>query len=288
MSSGVSESCAETVESVSHDYAEDGRCRIAFLTSGGDSPGMNAAIRAIVRMSIFRGAVPFAVYDGYTGLVFDRIKVFTWNEVANLLSEGGTVLKTSRCREFMDREYRKLGAYNLMRRGISRLIVVGGDGSLSGADKLREEWPQFVEELFSEGKISAEICASCKLLSIVGMVGSIDNDMCGTEITIGANSSLHRIVEAVDSISSTASSHSRAFVIEVMGRNCGWLALNAWISVGADWLFIPEDPPRSGWEDDMCKALHGVQFDFFMLFCQLFRTEIWARLLQLLLLLKVL
>lgn len=232
--------------------------KIAFLTSGGDSPGMNAAIRAIVRMSIYKNSISFAIFEGYKGLVFDKIAPFSWNDVSNLLSAGGTFIKTSRCKEFMERQYRKIGAFNLMKRGINKLIVVGGDGSLSGADKLREEWPEFVEELFSEGKIDFSTKEKCQFLSIVGLVGSIDNDMCGTDITIGANSSLHRIVEAVDSISSTASSHSRAFVIEVMGRNCGWLALNAWIATGADWLFCPESPPSDGWEGEMCSALKLV------------------------------
>ena len=136
---------------------------------------------------------------------------------------------------------------------------VGGDGSLRGADRLRAEWPEFVKEFLEEGVISKEEAERVQFLSIVGMVGSIDNDMCGTEITIGANSSLHRIVEAVDSIASTASSHSRAFVIEVMGRNCGWLALNAWIACGADWLLIPEDPPRDGWEGELCETLKRVR-----------------------------
>lgn len=234
--------------------------KVAFLTSGGDSPGMNSAIRAIVRMSIFKKAIPFAIFEGYKGLVFNKISEFTWNDVSNLLSAGGTFIKTSRCNEFMERNFRKNGAFNLMKRGISKLIVVGGDGSLSGADKLREEWPEFIEELYSEGKISLKIKEKCQFLSIVGLVGSIDNDMCGTEITIGANSSLHRIVEAVDSISSTASSHSRAFVIEVMGRNCGWLALNAFIATGADWLFCPETPPADGWENEMCSALKLVNY----------------------------
>lgn len=242
-------------DSIAFDISSE---KIAFLTSGGDSPGMNAAIRAIVRMSIYKNAVPFAIFEGYKGLVFDKISEFTWNDVSNLLSAGGTYIKTSRCKEFMERNYRKIGAYNLMKRGICKLIVVGGDGSLSGADRLREEWPEFVEELFSEGKINLHIKEKCQFLSIVGMVGSIDNDMCGTEITIGANSSLHRIVEAVDSISSTASSHSRAFVIEVMGRNCGWLALNSFIATGADWLFCPESPPVEGWESEMCSALKLV------------------------------
>ena len=248
--------------------AEDGKEseKIAFLTSGGDSPGMNSAIRAIVRMSIYQNATPFAIFEGYKGLVFDKISAFSWNDVSNLLSAGGTFIKTSRCKEFMERKYRKIGAFNLIKREISKLIVVGGDGSLSGADKLREEWPEFVEELFSEGQIDIKTKDKCRFLSIVGMVGSIDNDMCGTDITIGANSSLHRIVEAVDSISSTASSHSRAFVIEVMGRNCGWLALNAWIATGADWLFCPESPPIDAWEDEMCSTLKQVIIKYFYQF----------------------
>lgn len=251
---------SDTTDSLSSSSssADQPARKIAILTSGGDSPGMNAAIRAVVRMAIYRGAAPFAIFEGYKGLVYDKICPMSWNDVANLLSMGGTYIKTSRCHEFMERMHRKVGALNLIKRGIGRLIVVGGDGSLSGADRFREEWPDFVRELYEEGQISAEARDSCRLLSIVGMAGSIDNDMCGTEITIGANSSLHRIVEAVDSISSTASSHSRAFVIEVMGRNCGWLALSAWISIGADWLFVPENPPAEGWENEMCQALKAV------------------------------
>lgn len=232
---------------------------IAFLTSGGDSPGMNAAIRAIVRMSLYRGSQPYAIHEGYQGLLDDLIKPLNWNDVANLLSAGGTKIKTSRCPGFLERDNRKRGALNLIKRGICRLIVVGGDGSLRGADRLRAEWPEFVKEFLEEGVINKEEAERVQFLSIVGMVGSIDNDMCGTEITIGANSSLHRIVEAVDSIASTASSHSRAFVIEVMGRNCGWLALNAWIACGADWLLIPEDPPRDGWEGELCETLKRVK-----------------------------
>lgn len=232
---------------------------IAFLTSGGDSPGMNAAIRAIVRMALYRGAQPFAVHAGYDGLLDDDITLMSWNDVANLLSLGGTSIKTSRCPRFLNRDWRKQGALNLVKRGISKLIVIGGDGSLKGADALRAEWPELVTELLAEQAITTEQAEQCARLSIVGMVGSIDNDMCGTEITIGANSSLHRIVEAVDSLASTASSHSRAFVIEVMGRNCGWLALNAWISCGADWLIIPEDPPQPGWEQEMCSTLRKVR-----------------------------
>ncbi len=240
--------------------AQTKKASIAFLTSGGDSPGMNAAIRAIVRMSLYLGAQPFAIHAGYEGLLDDCIALMSWNDVANLLSLGGTSIKTSRCPRFLERDWRKKGALNLIRKGISKLIVIGGDGSLRGADMLRAEWPEFIRELLAEQAITAEQAQSCAGLSIVGMVGSIDNDMCGTEITIGANSSLHRIIEAVDSLASTASSHSRAFVIEVMGRNCGWLALNAWIACGADWLMIPEDPPQEGWEQAMCSTLKRVNF----------------------------
>jgi 6-phosphofructokinase 1 len=231
---------------------------VAFLTSGGDSPGMNAAIRAIVRMSLHLGAQPFAIHAGYDGLLDNNITLMSWNDVANLLSLGGTSIKTSRCPRFLEREWRKRGALNLVGKGINKLIVIGGDGSLRGADKLRAEWTEFISELLQEQQISASEAQKCAHLSIVGMVGSIDNDMCGTEITIGANSSLHRIIEAVDSLACTASSHSRAFVIEVMGRNCGWLALNAWIACGADWLMIPEDPPLEGWEQVMCSTLKRV------------------------------
>ena len=232
---------------------------IAFLTSGGDSPGMNAAIRAIVRMSLYLGAQPFAIHAGYEGLLDDNITLMSWNDVANLLSLGGTSIKTSRCPRFLEREWRMKGALNLIKKGISKLIVIGGDGSLRGADMLRAEWPEFIAELQQQQLITAQEAEACAHLSIVGMVGSIDNDMCGTEITIGANSSLHRIIEAVDSLASTASSHSRAFVIEVMGRNCGWLALNAWIACGADWLMVPEDPPQDGWEQEMCSTLKRVR-----------------------------
>lgn len=231
--------------------------RIAFLTSGGDAPGMNAAIRAIVRMSIYRQCEPYAILEGFRGLVQggSMIVPFGWNNVAHIISEGGTIIKSSRCPEFRERPWRKRAALNLINYGIDKLIVIGGDGSLTGADTLRREWPELLAELVHENAITQVMSDRYKNLMVVGLVGSIDNDMVGTEITIGANSSLHRIIEAVDCIHSTASSHQRAFVIEVMGRHCGWLALNAAISAAADWLLIPEDPPTEGWEQQMCATI---------------------------------
>lgn len=229
--------------------------RIAFLTSGGDSQGMNAAIRAIVRTAIAHKCHPVAVFDGFTGLIEGSFKRMTWDDVASILGEGGTVIRSSRCPEFVQPEGRRKAVLNLLREGIDKLIVIGGDGSLTGADTLRAEWPMHVEALVREGAVDAGIAVAHPHLMVVGLVGSIDNDMCGTEITIGADTSLHRIIEAVDCIRSTAMSHSRAFIVEVMGRHCGWLALNAALAVGADWLLVPESPPPDGWEAHMCRLL---------------------------------
>ena len=145
--------------------------------------------------------------------------------------------------------------------GIDALVVCGGDGSLTGADLLRSEWPSHIEDLLKDGKITAAQAEPVKKsLTIVGLVGSIDNDMSSTDITIGANTSLHRICESLDSIVSTALSHQRAFIVEVMGRHCGWLALMAAIAVAADWVFLPERPPPltpqfTDWETEMCESL---------------------------------
>ncbi|CAJ0650569.1 5338_t:CDS:10 [Entrophospora sp. SA101] len=232
--------------------------RIGILTSGGDSPGMNAAVRSIVRVAISRGCEPYAIFEGYQGLVQggDKIKKFGWGDVRGYLALGGTLIKTARCKEFREHDGRLKAAHNLIRNGIDALIVCGGDGSLTGADIFRSEWPGLVEELVKLGRITEEEATSHSNLTIVGMVGSIDNDMSSTDITIGAVTSLHRICEAVDCIASTAYSHSRAFIIEVMGRNCGWLALMAAISTTADFVFIPENPPLSdNWEEEMCQTI---------------------------------
>ena len=232
--------------------------RIAVLTSGGDAPGMNCALRSIVRIALVKGCRPFAVMEGYQGLVEggDKIREMKWSDVQGIMMHGGTIIGTARCKEFRMREGRLKAALNLSLNGIDSLIVIGGDGSLTGADLLRSEWQSLLQELHQSNQLPEDKFQAASRLSIVGIVGSIDNDMASTDITIGAVSSLHRICEAVDSISYTASSHQRAFVIEVMGRNCGWLALMAAIACGADWLFIPERPPQEGWQDQLCQQLH--------------------------------
>ncbi|KAI8971538.1 6-phosphofructokinase [Mycotypha africana] len=234
-----------------------GKCKkIGILTSGGDAPGMNACVRAVVRYGISKGCEVFAVYEGYQGLVDNGIKKMEWKDVRGFLSIGGTNIGTARCMAFKKREGRLQGAYHLIKSGVDALIVCGGDGSLTGADLFRSEWNSLNEELLKTGKITQEESDAYKHLNIVGLVGSIDNDMSSTDITIGAVTSLHRICEAVDSISTTALSHSRAFVVEVMGRHCGWLALAAGIATGADFVFLPERPPNENWGDALCAVAH--------------------------------
>lgn len=231
-----------------------GKKKIAVMTSGGDSQGMNAAVRAVVRSGIYHGCDVFAVYEGYTGLVKggDLLKKMEWEDVRGWLALGGTLIGTARCAEFRERWGRVAGAKNMVMNGIDSLIVCGGDGSLTGADLFRAEWPSLLEELLTKGEITKEQAERHAHLTIVGLVGSIDNDMAGTDSTIGANSSLERITEMVDYIDATATSHSRAFVVEVMGRHCGWLALNAGIATGADYILIPERAADSKtWKQDL-------------------------------------
>lgn len=228
--------------------------KIAVMTSGGDSPGMNAAVRAVVRTGIYYGCDVYAVYEGYEGLLKggNLLKKMQWSDVRGWLSEGGTLIGTARCKEFRERWGRKQAAANLISEGIDALVVCGGDGSLTGADLFRSEWPSLVEELVKDGKFTKEEVEPYKNLKIVGLVGSIDNDMSGTDSTIGAYSALERICEMVDYIDATAKSHSRAFVVEVMGRHCGWLALMAGIATGADYIFIPERAaPYGKWQEEL-------------------------------------
>ena len=230
------------------------RRNIAVMTSGGDAPGMNGAVRAVIRMTIARGCEAFAILEGYDGLVKggDMIQRMVWEDVRGWLSEGGTLIGTARCKEFTERPGRLKGAANLITRGINALVVCGGDGSLTGADIFRAEWTGLVDELVKTGTFKAEQVAPYRHLNIVGLVGSIDNDLVGTDATIGCYSSLSRICENVDKIEATAFSHQRAFVIEVMGRHCGWLALMAGVSTGADFVFVPEQPVKDDWESEMC------------------------------------
>lgn len=234
------------------------RIRIGVLTSGGDAQGMNAAVRAIVRTAIERGAEVFAIYEGYQGMVDggDRIRPLTWDSVGGILHRGGTIIGTARCEAFRTREGRQIAAANLIANGINNLVIIGGDGSLTGAHIFRQEWSEILQELVAQGRITPEQAAQYPYLRIVGLVGSIDNDMIGTDMTIGADSALHRITEAVDAISSTAASHQRAFVVKVMGRNCGYLALMSALATGADWVLIPESPPDvENWKEVMCERL---------------------------------
>ncbi len=232
--------------------------RIAVLTSGGDAQGMNAAVRAVVRTALDQSAEVYAIYEGYQGMVDggDRIRPMDWDSVGGILHMGGTIIGTARCDDFMTRNGRKAAACNLIQRGIDGLVVIGGDGSLTGANLFRQEWPGLIEELGKDGKITAEAAAAHPNLLIVGLVGSIDNDFVGSDMTIGADSALHRITEAVDAINSTAASHQRTFVVKVMGRNCGYLALMGALACGADWVLIPEAPPDvENWQDVMIERL---------------------------------
>ncbi|CAH6723042.1 ATP-dependent 6-phosphofructokinase subunit alpha [[Candida] jaroonii] len=226
--------------------------KIAVMTSGGDSPGMNPAVRAVVRASIYYGCDAFAIYEGYEGLVNDYIKKMEWEDVRSFLSYGGTNIGTARSKKFRTPEGRLIAAKNMVKNGIDALIVCGGDGSLTGADLFRAEWPSLVERLVSNGDFTEKEIEPYKHLTIVGLVGSIDNDMSSTDATIGAYSALERITEMVDYIDATATSHSRAFVVEVMGRHCGWLGLMSGMSTGADFIFIPERPPKAGkWQEEL-------------------------------------
>ncbi|HET6823281.1 MAG TPA: 6-phosphofructokinase [Anaerolineales bacterium] len=232
--------------------------RIAVLTSGGDAPGMNAAVRAVVRTALDKGADVYAIYEGYQGLVEGgaRIHRMNWDSVGGILQHGGTIIGTARSEEFRTREGRRTAAKNLVQLGIDALIVIGGDGSLTGADVFRREWPSLLSELVEGGDIRAETAAACPNLVIVGIAGSIDNDFSGTEMTIGADSALHRITAAVDAITSTAASHQRTFIVKVMGRNCGYLALYGALATGADWVLIPEAPPEvDNWQEVMLERL---------------------------------
>ena len=191
---------------------------IGILTSGGDAPGMNAAIRAVTRSAIFSGFKVKGIYRGYRGLVTDEIEEFSTANVSNIIQRGGTVLKTARCKEFQTKEGRQLAYDNIQRHGIDALVVIGGDGSLTGARIFANEFN----------------------FPIIGLPGTIDNDLYGTDTTIGYDTALNTIMECVDKIRDTATSHERLFFIEVMGRNAGFLALNGAIASGAEAAIIPE------------------------------------------------
>ena len=191
---------------------------IGILTSGGDAPGMNAAIRAVTRSAIFNGLKVFGIYRGYKGLVTDEIVEFKSQNVSNIIQMGGTILKTARCQEFKTAEGRQQAYENMKKHGIDALIVIGGDGSLTGARILAQEFD----------------------IPCIGLPGTIDNDLYGTDTTIGYDTALNTILDAVDKIRDTATSHERLFFVEVMGRDAGFLALNGAIAAGAEAAIIPE------------------------------------------------
>lgn len=230
---------------------------VGILTSGGDSQGMNAAVRAVVRTTLRLGGRPYAVHEGWAGAVAGgaTIRELTWEDVSGVLSSGGTLLGSARAPQFRSRDGLRAAAHHLVEHGIDRLVVIGGDGSLRGAEEFRVEWPALLDELVAAGELDEATRAAHPRLHVAGLVGSIDNDMAGTDMTIGADTALHRIIEAVDALRSTAASHRRTFVVEVMGRNCGYLALMAAVAAGADAVLVPEDPPGEGWQDILVDRL---------------------------------
>ena len=191
---------------------------IGILTSGGDAPGMNAAIRAVTRSAIYNGLKVKGIYRGYKGLITGEIKEFKTENVSNIIQLGGTILKTARCQEFKTPEGRQIAYETMQKEGIDALIVIGGDGSLSGARLLAQEYD----------------------VPCIGLPGTIDNDLFGTDTTIGYDTALNTILDAVDKIRDTATSHERLFFVEVMGRDAGFLALNGAIASGAEAAIIPE------------------------------------------------
>ena len=219
---------------------------------------MNAAVRSVVRTALARNVQVYAIFEGYQGMVDggDFIREMNWDSVGGIMHKGGTVIGTARSDDFRTWAGRKRAALNLLQRDIDSLVVIGGDGSLTGANIFRQEWPDLLAELVAEEMISQNVAENHPNLMIAGLVGSIDNDTYGTDMTIGADSALHRITEAVDAITSTAASHQRTFVIKVMGRNCGYLALMGALATGADWVLIPESPPDvENWEEVMSERL---------------------------------
>lgn len=229
---------------------------IAVMTSGGDAPGMNAAVRAAVRMGLHRELKVFGIHNGWQGAVDgdDAIEALEWWSVGGILQRGGTFLGTARCKEFRQREGRRRAAINLFRLGIDGLVVIGGDGSLTGARILAEEWPELLKEAAALGQINLE-GKETPQLAVVGLPGSIDNDTYGSDMSIGADTALHRIVTAADQLASTASAHQRTFVMEVMGRHCGYLALAGGLAAGSHWVIVPEEELKPRWHREMVASL---------------------------------
>ena len=203
--------------------------KIGVLTSGGDSPGMNVAIRAVVRAGIKAGHKIYAVYDGYRGLLDEKMKLMSHESVSGIITLGGTVLGTSRVPEFLEHETRLIAVENLKKKGIDALVVIGGDGTYRGAMEL------------------TKLGIKC-----IGIPGTIDNDIAGTDFTLGFHTAVETIVDAMDKLRDTSTSHQRCSILEVMGRKCGDLALYAGICGGAEFILTPENPVD---KDKMIKSL---------------------------------
>jgi 6-phosphofructokinase 1 len=193
--------------------------RIGVLTSGGDAPGMNAAIRAVVRKGIYSKIEVYGIIGGYAGLISGDFKKLELGSVGDIIHRGGTMLLSARCDEFKTKEGQQMGLQQLINAGINGLVVIGGDGSYRGASALTELG-----------------------LPCIGVPGTIDNDICGTQFTIGFDTALNTVIDAIDKIRDTATSHDRTFIIEVMGRNSGDIALWSGLAGGAETIVIPEDP----------------------------------------------
>jgi 6-phosphofructokinase 1 len=204
--------------------------KIGVLTSGGDSPGMNAAVRAVVRTAIYHGMEVYGIMRGYTGMVENDIFKMESKSVANIIQRGGTILKTSRCKEFFTPDGRKTAYDNLKKHGINGLVIIGGDGSFRGAQIFSNEYD----------------------IPCIGLPGTIDKDIAGTDFTIGFDTAVNTAVEAIDKIRDTADAHDRLFIIEVMGRDAGYIALHSGIATGAENILIPE---RKTIITDIVKAL---------------------------------
>lgn len=244
------------------------KSKIAILTSGSDSQGMNAAIRAIVRACLKFDLEIYLVKEGYHGLtaadfqldyqveVEDHIKQTSWFDVSGILQRGGTVIGSVSCPKFYTREGRKLAVKNLLYLGISNLCVIGGVDTLTAASKLKSEWNLFLDEFVTEKKFSHDYIMSFKnRFKVVGLVGSIENNFCGTDMTIGVDSALHRIMESIDTITTTACSHRRIFICEITGKICGYLALMAALVSNAEYCFLPETPPPKDWREEIKNKL---------------------------------
>lgn len=192
--------------------------KIGVLTSGGDAPGMNAAIRAVVRTGIYHGLEVYGIMRGYQGMIEDDIFKMDGRSVANIIQRGGTILKTARCKEFYEPEGRKIAYETLKKRGIDGLVIIGGDGSFRGAVKFSQEYD----------------------IPCIGLAGTIDKDIAGTDFTIGFDTAVNTAVEAIDKIRDTMDAHDRIFIIEVMGRDAGYIALHSGIATGAENILVPE------------------------------------------------